>query len=619
MININTMSKTEVDDLIYQLASTTVEIKGVSFEGQTLRLNTEEDAEEVAKAITNCENLEYLNLDGNTVGVEAAKVIGNALSGKPEFKRALWNNMFSGRMKTEIPKALEFLGAGIISAGATLSELILSDNAFGPVGLAGLETFIRSPSCHSLQILRLNNNGLGIQGAKLLSNALLDAIESSKKLGKPMALKVFVAGRNRLENEGAKLLARVFKEMKTLEELSMPMNGIYHQGLSVLTAALSENPNLRVVDLNDNTIGGQKGAVHLASMLSHLKHLRKLNLGDCLLKTSGALVLAEALAKGNNRALEELYLDSNEIKADGGLELVKALYSSASGPSGEPFSSGQSLKVLDLKGNQFGEDGIKKIRLAIGEREDILSVSDDEGDIDDDDDDAEEKFDEEEEDEEEDSEEEKENDHTEPTEKKMEEKPIKKIDVAGANMTVEQFLCSPLPSSFVSMGKDRKEILLKRIKQSQPKSDASDSEKEKYIEEAIEILMKVSSLAGENKLGQPLGKGNTSDDSVSEVFSCSTTLYEELFRWATEAERMSTVTNSLLVNMGLIKSEDKKKKDTFKWELDGVMMSLEKAFTLPNFPRSTIDALTCFLTRFNPQNVSHQKSKHKLMTAIYKM
>ncbi|KAG8232040.1 hypothetical protein J437_LFUL014443 [Ladona fulva] len=307
------MSLGEVDDLASKLAKTTVEIKGVSFEGQTLRLNTEEDAKKVAEAIEKCENMEFLNFDGNTIGVEAAKVIGKALSGKPEFKRALWNNMFSGRMKTEIPKALEFLGDGIISSGATLTELILSDNAFGPVGLAGLETFIRSPSCHSLQILRLNNNGLGIQGAKvegrtcclgILSKALLDAIESSRKLGKQMALKVFVAGRNRLENEGAKLLARVFKEMKTLEELSMPMNGIYHQGLSELTSALSENPNLRVVDLNDNTVGGKKGAVHVAAMLPQLKKLQKLNLGDCLLKTSGALVLAQALAKGNNTALE---------------------------------------------------------------------------------------------------------------------------------------------------------------------------------------------------------------------------------------------------------------------------------------------------------------------------
>lgn len=57
-------------------------------------------------AINNCSNLEYLNLEGNTLGVEAAKCIAKALEKHPELKRALWKDMFTGRMKTEIPKAL---------------------------------------------------------------------------------------------------------------------------------------------------------------------------------------------------------------------------------------------------------------------------------------------------------------------------------------------------------------------------------------------------------------------------------------------------------------------------------------------------------------------------------
>ncbi|XP_046390272.1 ran GTPase-activating protein 1 isoform X2 [Ischnura elegans] len=602
------MSVNDVDDLTKILGR--VNISSVSFAGKELKLNTEKDAEEVANAITSCQNMEKLNLEGNTVGVEAARVIGNALSSKPEFKIAEWNNMFSGRMKTEIPKALEYLGDGIIAAGARLTTLILSDNAFGPVGLAGLEKFIRSPSCHSLNVLQLNNNGLGIQGAKLLSNALLDAIESSKKLGKPMALKVFVAGRNRLENDGAKLLARVFKEMKTLEEISMPMNGIYHQGLSVLTGALIDNPNLRVIDLNDNTIGGQKGAVHVANMLPHLKHLRKLNLGDCLLKTSGAVVLAEALSRGNNKELEELYMDSNEIKASAGLKLVKALLSSATENAG---SANLSLRVLDLNGNQFGEEGIKQMQSLLGDQSDILRVEDDEGEDDDDEENS--GGEEEEEEEEEEAEEEEESgdekDESQ-TEKKDEEKPLKKKEVAPANMSVEQFLGSPIPSSFVSLGKERKTVLLDRIKMGQPKSEGSDEDKEKYLEDALEIVMKVSSLAGENQLGHATSK----NDSSCEVLSCTTALYEELFRWAIESDKVSVLTNCLLVHMGLIKSEDKKRKGT-KWNLDGIMASLEKALRLPNFPRSTKDALECFLGKFNPVVPSHQKSKHKLMTVFY--
>lgn len=105
----------------------------------------------------------------------------------------------------------EFLGKGLVTAGAQLRELDLSDNAFGPIGVEGLAALLRSSSCYALEELRLNNNGLGITGGKLLASALLDCYNSSKKQGKPLALKVFIAGRNRLENEGAKALAEVFK------------------------------------------------------------------------------------------------------------------------------------------------------------------------------------------------------------------------------------------------------------------------------------------------------------------------------------------------------------------------------------------------------------------------
>ena len=60
-------------------------------------------------------------------------------------------------MKTEIPPALVNMTRGIMIAQARLVELDLSDNAFGPVGMEGLVTFLKSPSCFSLQELKLNN------------------------------------------------------------------------------------------------------------------------------------------------------------------------------------------------------------------------------------------------------------------------------------------------------------------------------------------------------------------------------------------------------------------------------------------------------------------------------
>lgn len=57
-------------------------------------------------AINGVEVLTSLCLEGNTLGVNAAKAIALALAKHAHFKQALWKDMFTGRMKTEIPDAL---------------------------------------------------------------------------------------------------------------------------------------------------------------------------------------------------------------------------------------------------------------------------------------------------------------------------------------------------------------------------------------------------------------------------------------------------------------------------------------------------------------------------------
>lgn len=51
--------------------------------------------------------------------------------------------------------------------GAHIVELNLSDNAFGPIGVKGLEPFLCSSACFTLEELRLNNCGMGIDGGKV--------------------------------------------------------------------------------------------------------------------------------------------------------------------------------------------------------------------------------------------------------------------------------------------------------------------------------------------------------------------------------------------------------------------------------------------------------------------
>lgn len=63
-------------------------------------------AQPIVDAIKACKKLTCLILEGNTLGVEAAKAIAKALESQPHFQRALWKDAFTGRLKDEIPRAL---------------------------------------------------------------------------------------------------------------------------------------------------------------------------------------------------------------------------------------------------------------------------------------------------------------------------------------------------------------------------------------------------------------------------------------------------------------------------------------------------------------------------------
>lgn len=53
--------------------------------------------------------MKTLELRGNTLGVDATVPIAESLEGRPELRHALWSDLFTGRLKAEIPKTLVFL------------------------------------------------------------------------------------------------------------------------------------------------------------------------------------------------------------------------------------------------------------------------------------------------------------------------------------------------------------------------------------------------------------------------------------------------------------------------------------------------------------------------------
>ena len=304
------------------------------------------------------------------MGCKAAKHIGDALRKHPEFQKAQWKDLFTGRMKTEIPPALIDLSRGIMGAKAKLTVLDLSDNALGPNGMTGLVDLIKSSSCFSLQELRLMNCGLGITGATMLAKSLTECYRKSVDAGTPLELRVFAAGRNRLENQGAKALSAIFEEIETLEEITIPQNGIYHQGMSALAEALKKNPNMRIINFNDNTVTA-KGAEVLAEAFYCIENLRVINLGDCLLKDMGGQILSDVLADCHPD-LEIVNLSGNEIGPDVGIAIANTM------------GHKENLKEFNLDCNQFGDDGVEAIIQIMQDfgKSDILSIEDDEGEAD---------------------------------------------------------------------------------------------------------------------------------------------------------------------------------------------------------------------------------------------
>eukprot|EP00794_Sanderia_malayensis_P007169 gene7169-7975_t len=578
-------SSTAVDEVAKKLQETTVSKDSeVSFAGKSLKLDNANDVEEIVQAIKDAECVKSLRLDGNTIGSEAAKAIAEVLKLRPEFERALWSDIFTGRVRSEIPPSLISLGDALIESGAKLKELDLSDNAFGPDGVKAIKKLLMSPVCYSLEVLKLNNNGLGIGGGKILSQALLECHKLSIAAGRPLALKVFISGRNRLENEGAIALSAVFKTLGSLEMIQMPQNGIHHPGITALADSFSFNKNLKVVNLNDNTCG-TKGAAAIARVLPDMHSLVTLNLGDALIRNNGALAVATALKRGATN-VEELVLSGSEIRLDGAMAIVEAI------------SHRDNIKVLNLDGNQLGdgiEDIIEKMD-AYGKR-DVLGPFDENEEPDSEDDEEEE----DDEGEEEGEEDEETADATErlaleikgiglsPDSKQLKEPSQSGVNDGEASEIAKTFLEAPSIEMF-------KQLPLKKRKF--------------FLQTAVK-----------ENFGDPILIGNifvkttvAIAEDVEGLKTLSDAVLEETFK-GNESDRKSVV-NSILVHLGLLKGEEKVERHK---NIKGPLIALEHVVSQDYFPKDVAGYFKAFMSRPDRILDGYRDQRHQLLQKLYQI
>ncbi|XP_044034925.1 ran GTPase-activating protein 1b isoform X2 [Siniperca chuatsi] len=564
------MASDDIAQLADALSKTHVGDGELSYKGLGLKLDNAQSVEELVREIEQYQSLRALRLEGNTVGVDAARAIAKALESKDLLQRCYWSDMFTGRLRSEIPTALRSLGSALMSAGARLTELDLSDNAFGPDGVKGIEQLLKSPSCHTLRELKLNNCGMGIGGGKILAEALIECHRQSSALGAPLKLRVFIAGRNRLENEGARALAKAFQLMGSLEEVHMPQNGINYAGVMALASAVRHNPELRVLNFNDNTFT-KKGTLAMAQALRHLRNVQVINFGDCLVRSEGAIALAAVLREGLP-ILKELNLSFGEITEAAALVVAQAVKDKL------------HMETVDLNGNCLGEEGCEALREAMEnmDKGDMLaSLSDDEGEPDDEDeeeDDDDDASDDCNEDNEEDGDIVKENGLT-----RKEDSPAKPQSPAE----IMSFLSCPSAEKLLQLGEMRTNL--------QQQVDASDQHK------AADVLLKIASLYSEEP-GTKTAVLETIDAVLQKLLSGS-------------ALQSYCFLSTLLVMMGLLKGEGKVKKVSL---VPGQLLCLEHAVQQEYFPQHHASLLHTFMSKNSEALKSCSSAGERLSSALEK-
>lgn len=118
---------------------------------KTYLVNDETDAQPIIDAINQKDRLITLRLSGNTLAPDGAKAIALALRDRNELQHLLLADIFTGRLKDEIPVAIQHLNDALnLGEGCRLRTLDLSDNAFGPNGAKAVEPWLRTKCCLKL-------------------------------------------------------------------------------------------------------------------------------------------------------------------------------------------------------------------------------------------------------------------------------------------------------------------------------------------------------------------------------------------------------------------------------------------------------------------------------------
>ncbi|KAI0061133.1 RNI-like protein [Artomyces pyxidatus] len=303
-----------------QTATTTQDPRIFDIIGQKLRLETRAD---VAKhfASFDADVVEEIYLAENTFSVEAARALGDLLAKTKKLRVAGLSDIFISRTIDEIPDALTAI-CDALCAVPTLVELNLNNNALGGRSAHPLVPLLTRH--RGIQVLKLNNCGLGPEGGKMIADALLEAARLCREDGQLSVLRVVVCGRNRLQDGSAAAWGAALAAHPKLQKVKLVNNGIREAGFGAIVAGAACCPDLRYLNLRDNNAvdvdndaengsNAHRGGAAVAALLKAAPKLEFLDLSDCGLGAEGAMVLARALCTGHYPHLSRLLLENSDM------------------------------------------------------------------------------------------------------------------------------------------------------------------------------------------------------------------------------------------------------------------------------------------------------------------
>lgn len=236
--------------------------------------------------------------------------------------------------------ALTFQNFETVAESYTLTRLDLSGSQIGSKGLQALGDVLK-PVNFSRTAPEASVDYLGIL-------AQWDQRAMNASRGTPGALRSLMLRSCKLGPEGAEVLRTVLLRNPALNGLDLKESGVMGTGVAHICVALGANPKYEAACNTTLTSLSLQccqafvvGATHIADMLKHNNHLRRLNINDNAIGPLGATLIADSLRA--NMALQHLDAAKNNIGDDGAISLGQAL------------GSNVCLAFLDLSYNSIAD------------------------------------------------------------------------------------------------------------------------------------------------------------------------------------------------------------------------------------------------------------------------